>query len=435
MFSQIRWKLVGWNVLVLALVLTIVGAAIYLTLASRLLGEVDQSLLERSSEVASDRRDLAGGRTFVDREGYRGGMFYLLVSSNGRIVANPQGVGLDTLPWTFNRPQPPSYRSILLNGEHLRLFLRLVAIPGFAQYYLVVGQSIQPQIDLLQRLLLVILGGGVVGLVLSVFGAWFLAGRALVPIEEAFSRQQEFVADASHELRTPLTVLRATTDVLNHHRNEPLEANQELFDDFCQEIARLERLATDLLTLARSDLGEFDLAVGDVDIMALASDVVRRMSPLAMQRQISLVMSTPDAPLIVEGDPDRLQQVLVILLDNALKHTSAGGSVTIAGKRHGSDVLLQVIDTGEGIPPEHLPRVLDRFYRVDRARSQAHGGTGLGLAIANSLIVAHEGQLSLNSTVGVGTTVTIRLHLIERASTFAGRLGHFASRVAHRPIH
>ncbi|HUX87055.1 MAG TPA: ATP-binding protein [Chloroflexota bacterium] len=435
MFSQIRWKLVGWNVLVLALVLTVVGAAIYLTLASRLLGEVDQSLLERSREVATDRRDLAGGRTFADHEGYRGGIFYLLVSSDGRIVANPQGVSLVHLPWSFGQPQPPSFRSITLNGEHLRLFERLIAIPGLTQYYLVVGQSIQPQMDILQRLLFVLLAGGAVGLVLSVFGAWFLAGRALVPIEDAFSRQQEFVADASHELRTPLTVLRATTDVLNHHRGEPLEMNQELFDDLCQEIIRLERLATDLLTLARSDLGEFDLAVGDVDILALAGDVVRRMSPLAARREVSLKMTAPETSLIVEGDPDRLQQVLVILLDNALKHTPAGGSISVVGKRHGSDVLVQVIDTGEGIPPEHLPRVLDRFYRVDRARSQAHGGTGLGLPIANSLIVAHHGQLSLSSTLGVGTTVTIRLHLAERVPSFAGRLGHLASRVAHRPLH
>ncbi|HLH73874.1 MAG TPA: ATP-binding protein, partial [Chloroflexota bacterium] len=223
-------------------------------------------------------------------------------------------------------------------------------------------------------------------------------------------------------------------DVLSRHRNEPLEANQELFDDLCQEIVRLERLATDLLTLARSDLGEFDLAVGDVDLMALAADVVRRMSPLATKQEVSLVVSAPDSPLVVEGDPDRLQQVLVILIDNALKHTSAGGRVTIAGKRHGADVLLQVIDTGEGIPPEHLPRVVDRFYRVDRARSRAHGGTGLGLAIANSLIQAHHGQLSLTSTLGLGTTVTIRLRLAERVPTLAGRLGDFASRVAHRPV-
>ena len=435
MFSQIRWKLVGWNVLVLALVLTVVGAAIYLTLSSRLLGEVDQGLLAHGAEVATDPRDLNGSGSFADHEGYRGGIFYLLVSTDGHIVANPQGVSLDQLPWSFDKPQSPGFRSITLNGDAVRLYEQPAALPGFTQYYVVVGQNIKPQIDLLQRLLLVLLAGGAVGLVLSVFGAWFLAGRALVPIEDAFSRQQEFVADASHELRTPLTVLRATTDVLNHHRDEPLEANQELFDDLCLEIVRLERLATDLLTLARSDLGEFNLAVGDLDIMVLAGDVVRRMSPLASQRDVSLKISALDASLVVEGDPDRMQQVLVILLDNALKHTPAGGTVTVSGRRHGADVVVQVIDTGEGIAPEHLPRVLDRFYRVDRARSQAHGGTGLGLAIANSLIVAHQGQLSLSSTLGVGTTVTIRLHLAERVPSFAGRLGHLASRVAHRPLH
>ncbi len=434
MFSQIRWKLVGWSVLVLALVLTLVGVAIYVTLANHLIDGVDESLELRGNEVAVDHHDLVEGRAFVDHGGYRGGMFFLLAAPDGRIIANPQAVYLARLPWSPGQLPTPIFRTITLNGEQVRLYETYYGRFGPSPQYLVVGQSIQPQIDVLGRLLFVLLAGGALGLVLSVFGAWFLAGRALIPIQKAFSQQQEFVADASHELRTPLTVLRATTDVLSRHRNEPLEANQELFDDLCQEIVRLERLATDLLTLARSDLGEFDLAVGDVDLMALAADVVRRMSPLATKQEVSLVVSAPDSPLVVEGDPDRLQQVLVILIDNALKHTSAGGRVTIAGKRHGADVLLQVIDTGEGIPPEHLPRVVDRFYRVDRARSRAHGGTGLGLAIANSLIQAHHGQLSLTSTLGLGTTVTIRLRLAERVPTLAGRLGDFASRVAHRPV-
>src|SRR5207248_2241230 len=142
-------------------------------------------------------------------------------------------------------------------------------------------ESLAPEQSALHSLLLVLLAGGGLGLLLSFAGAWFLSGRALVPIQQAFARQQEFVADASHELRTPLTVLRSTTDVLDRHRAEPLSDNGELFDDMRGEIARMERLAADLLTLARSDSGELELMTAPLDLGVLAGDVVRRVTPLA----------------------------------------------------------------------------------------------------------------------------------------------------------
>src|SRR5919204_4627776 len=138
---------------------------------------------------------------------------------------------------------------------------------------LVVGQSLAGEERALGVLLLILVAVVGVGLLLSFGGAWFLAGRALVPIQRAFRRQQQFVADASHELRTPLTVLRSATDVLNRHRSEPLETNGELFDDIRQEIVRMERLASDLLTLARSDRGELELMTAPLDLAELAGDV------------------------------------------------------------------------------------------------------------------------------------------------------------------
>ena len=293
-----------------------------------------------------------------------------------------------------------------------------------------VGQNLAQEENALNWLLLVLLAGGGVGLLLSLGGAWFLAGRSLVPIEQAFRRQQEFVGDASHELRTPLTVLRSATDLLSQHRAEPLAANGELFDDIRLEIERLERLARDLLTLARSDQGELELAVAPVDLGALAADVVRRTAPLADQRGVALSAPPTDAELIAEVDPDRLQQVILILLDNAIKHTPPGGKVTVETHQQGSEALLVVADTGSGIAPEHLPRIFDRFYRADLARSRAERGTGLGLAIARMLVEAQDAELTVTSTAGLGTQATIRLRLLT-SPTRGGRLAELAARLTH----
>jgi signal transduction histidine kinase len=158
-------------------------------------------------------------------------------------------------------------------------------------------------------------------------------------------------------------------------------------------------------------MGELNLAVGALDLAGLAAEGTRRVLPLARERGVELVWRGEEKPLTVEADPDRLQQVLLILLDNALKHTPPGGKVTVAARRGGQEAHLEVADTGEGIPARDLPRVFDRFYRADRARSRDSGGAGLGLALARSLVEAHRGHLSLRSQVGVGTTVTIRLPL------------------------
>ncbi|MBV9547547.1 MAG: histidine kinase, partial [Chloroflexi bacterium] len=327
----------------------------------------------------------------------------------------------------------PEFTTVTINDEPTRLLLRRMPDGGL----LITGESLQDEQEALHSLLVVLVAGGGVGLLLSLAGAWFLSGRALVPIQQAFQRQQEFVADASHELRTPLTVLRSATDVLNQHRDQPIEANGELFDDVRAEIIRMERLAQDLLTLARSDTGELELMTAPIDLADVAADVVRRTTPLAQANGVQLGLESQEGTT-VDADPDRLQQVALILIDNAIKHTPSGGRVDVRVRRTpGTAALLEVIDTGSGIAPEHLPRIFDRFYRGDKARARAQGGTGLGLAIARTLVEAHGGQLSLTSQLGVGTHVTLTLPLAqaggavslgERLTELAAHLPHAATR-------
>jgi signal transduction histidine kinase len=429
LFVQIRWRLVGWAVLVLGLILVAVGVSTYVILSRILLDEVDRNLATQGESLEERLHVQQPSDLRLDREGFRGGYFFVIVDGSGRAIANPQLVDTAALAHLAPLDRLPTYASLTLDGDPVRVYARGLSDRQTGGPALVVGQSLAPEIAALEGVLrvLFVVGGG--GLLLTIAGGWFIAGRALVPIQTAYWRQQEFVADASHELRTPLTVLRSAHDLLDRHRAEPLQSNQALLDDIRAELGRMERLTDDLLTLARSDQGTLYLEVGEINLGAIAADVVGLTSPLAKERQVALSFTLDEALPTIEGDPDRLQQVLLILVDNALKHTPAGGSATISVRSHGSEVALQVSDTGEGIPPEHLPRLFDRFYRVDSARSRNRGGTGLGLAIARSLIEAHGGQLILTSTLGVGTTATIHLPAAGYETTIVDRLRRQAARM------
>ncbi len=429
LFAGIRLRLVGWSVLVLGLILMLAGTATYFILARSLLAEADRSLAIQGDQVEARLHQAQGDPFHLDREGFRGGFFYVLVTPTGQVIANPQSVDVSALSLNLAANVNNTFKTVTLGSDHIRVYTRRTDLRGIASPILLVGESLVPEEEALRGVIQVLLlvGGG--GVVLTIAGAWFLSGRALVPIQAAFRRQQEFVADASHELRTPLTVLRSAHDLLDRHRSEPLEKNRALLDDIRSEIGRMERLTDDLLTLARSDQGTLYLEVGEVDLGSIASDVVTLTTPLAAERGVRLAYQREEPIPTIEGDPDRLQQLLLILVDNALKHTPAGGDVTLSAKAHGADVVVQVSDTGEGIEPEHLPRLFDRFYRVDTARSRNHGGTGLGLAIAKSLAEAHGGQLTMTSTVGTGTTATVQLSAIRPDSSLIGRFHRFAGRV------
>lgn len=435
MFERIRGQLVAWNLLVLSLILILVGGVAYAVLTRNLVGQVDAYLVRQSNELAEGlyAHDFRVPNLRVGPEGYRGGFFTLITSADGQVLWNPQQVKLPV----SSLPRPTGttavFATMQFGGTPVRLFARPLPRPGSTPLVLIVGQSISDQTTLLRQLLVVFVGGGIVGLLLSLVGAWFLAGRALVPIRRAFQRQQEFVADASHELRTPLTVVRAAVDLLSQHRSEPLEVNAELLDDLRVEILRLERLTGDLLTLARSDQGELGLALGDVDLGTFAADVVRRAQPLAQARGVTLSSRIPATPVAVEGDPDRLEQVVLILVDNAIKHSRSGGDVQVSVRQEGGVALLEVADRGEGISPEHLPRVFERFYRADKGRSRGEGSVGLGLAIARTLVEAHGGKIGIASKLGVGTTVTITLPRQNQPVSLADRL-HLTPRASERSV-
>lgn len=226
--------------------------------------------------------------------------------------------------------------------------------------------------------------------------------QTLEQIEHFFQAQQRLLADVSHELRTPLTTIRGNLDLMRHMG----VADPESMDVIQDELERMTRLIGDLLLLARVDSGSLPLERRPVALDNTLFEVYRQVSRL--QKDVTVTVAEMDQVSVL-GDADRLKQLLLILVDNAIKYTPAGGAVSLSLSRADSWAKLQVHDTGTGIPAQDIPYIFERFYRVDKARGRAQGGSGLGLAIAKWIATAHGGWIQVESVVGEGTTFTVSL--------------------------
>jgi signal transduction histidine kinase len=228
--------------------------------------------------------------------------------------------------------------------------------------------------------------------------------------EEALERQRRFVADASHQLRTPLTSIEGYARMLREWGLDDPETARESAATIHRESQHMKKLVEDLLSLARGDEGA-PLKLGLHDLDALAAETVGA-SKVAVGAKPSIRHLPARGPVRASFDRERVQQAVAILLDNAAKYTGEVGKVTVAASQYNGWVRLEVSDTGNGIPEEHLPHIFERFYRADEqseARARSGGGTGLGLAIARDLAEAHGGSLSVESEVGEGSTFALQL--------------------------
>jgi signal transduction histidine kinase len=224
--------------------------------------------------------------------------------------------------------------------------------------------------------------------------------------------QRDFVANVSHELKTPLTSIQGFSQAILDGTADDPKAVKQAAGVIHDEAGRLTRMVSQLLDLARIEAGQIVMAREPVDLRAVLEGCVEKLTPQAVQGGVSLIAELTQLPpgARVTGDGDRLAQVFIILLDNALKHTTAGGKVTaVARYADASQVKVSVSDTGPGIPPQDLPRIFERFYQVDKSRARVKGGAGLGLAIAREIVAAHGGEIAVESIVGVGSKFTVRL--------------------------
>lgn len=450
----------------LFLVAILAGVGIYLltALANNLQLEADEVLRLRAYHV--EREIAQGDASQLDPPAVRTalgnlapleeysepGIYVQVLDPRGTPIASSLNLPRGELPVTTRLVSEAlagqeGYANVPVGKERIRVFARPVIRGEEVLAVVLVGESMHPLDATLRRLQQLLVGAVAGAALLSLFGGWWFTTRAMGPIadvirvarriaatgrfeqritpppardelgqlvatfndmldrlESGFRRQREFLADASHELRGPLMVIRGNLDLLK--LDLPEEERQECAREACEEVDRMSHMVSDLLFLAQVDAQE-EVEHHPVELHRVVLDAWERAK--AVDAGAHQVVVTHNAPSTVLGDRYRLDQMLWNLLDNALRYTPPGGQVSLSLRNHGDIAELTVADTGIGIPAELLPRVFERFYRVDRTRSREQGGAGLGLAIVKQVAEAHGGQVRVRSTPSKGTVFNVAL--------------------------
>ena len=280
-----------------------------------------------------------------------------------------------------------------------------------------VGKDVTAMYNGLQKSTYAMVVLGIVALLLATVLGHILSGRAMVPLREAYEKQRQFAADASHELRTPLAVVMASADLLENDPSITSPFLKQVIADVRDGVKKMTRLVSDLLLVARSDNKVLKLKLQKFDAAELLSQTARLMQPLADKKHIALDIRNCDAH-VIQADEQKIKQLMLILVDNAVKYTPDGGEVHVGfEKAPQGRVRFFVQDTGIGIAKEDQRRIFDRFYRVDKARSREMGGNGLGLSIAQEIVNLHQGSIEVASMLGKWTRFTVELRTKAKAKT------------------
>jgi signal transduction histidine kinase len=467
----IRLRLALWYGALFALVLLLVTSLSYSLHVRGHYDDRDRALVTSAGHMAGEARAMPNGPHLVEGSGGLE-VGFRLYDAQGvvreqtpdiaplpsldplALLQMPSGPAYDTLAGLappLMAPDIPSTGAFGLMStpeQRWRVYVLPLSQPGTITGYLATLTPLGRLDESIRLYRFILLALGLAGLCATLLGGWAIAGGALRPIarvtstantiahsrdlshriatprhhdelgrlattfndmlssiEAAYAAQQRFVGDASHELRAPLTAIQGNLELIRRHPEMSPADRDEALAEAERETARLTRLVADLLALARADAG-VALRHETVDLDAVVLDVFHTARQLAHGQELTL---DPFEPVQVVGDADRLKQLLLILLDNALKYTPAGGRVTLGlrGCPHASEIVVQ--DAGVGIAATDLPRVFERFYRADPARNRDAGGTGLGLAIARWIVEQHHGTIHIDSALEQGTTVTVSL--------------------------
>lgn len=449
---SIRWRLTLWYGIVLGIVLTGFGTAVYLIMGRELLAQQDAALSEELAEIVREveratswsglRAELT--RQFARHEGYE----FQVATPSGEILFQSGRLGSVALPV---QTLPAGFAQESHSLEALGKWrIQSRSAPGPDGRLIVqAAATLEPIETQMERLLAVLCLAGPLALAGAVAGGYLLARAALAPvdrmaaaadeitvsslhrrlevphagdelgrlgrtlngmiarIERSFNDIQRFTADAAHELRTPLSVMRTEAEVALRSSRSPTEY-RDVLQNMLEEIELLTRHAEQLLFLSRLDAGDVSQPQELLSFARVARDVAEEMRVVAQEKNLTLDLGRLEN-CAVRGNELQLRRLLLNLLDNAIKYTPAGGRVMVHMERSGESLHTIVEDTGIGISADHLPHVFKRFYRVDPARDQTTGGVGLGLAICQAVSQAHGGELRIESQFGRGTTCTLIL--------------------------
>jgi two-component system, OmpR family, heavy metal sensor histidine kinase CusS len=446
-------RLTLWYAAAFAVALVILGAIMWFAVERSLYHAIDESLRDRVEGIRTFIEDHSTRLLQADvKEEFRahGDSFQVLDDSGrwiyrGNVLRDSEAV----MEGTPGGGTGAGFGNLVLNGASLRFLTERVDIGGNS--YTI--QAAAPLTELTQglngalRLLIPLLP---IVLVAASAGGYWLSRRALRPVDEivrtaqsitaqnlsqrltvpetgdelerlsrtlnemierlesAFTRISRFTADASHELRTPLTLMRTTAEVALRDLERDV-TRREALEQIIAEVARTSHLVDNLLLIAKADSGDERLQKTQVDMVQTIEEAAAEVSVLASVKGLALETRLPENAASIVADRYALRRLLLILLDNGVKYTPSGGQIVVSLNVTDDLATVTVSDTGIGIPPEDLPHVFERFYRVDRARSRAQGGTGLGLAIGQWIVEGHGGTLTVQSEVGAGSVFHVSL--------------------------
>jgi len=453
--KTIRTRFALWVTALILAFLAAFGSFIYFDLDRSLYAAVDDALILGAEQVVAGL-DLDYGNIKIqsldnpDQNHYEAftqrGMTLIVFSKEGSILQAVGPYRLTPLSFSSSLSQP-EFHTIPESNEvdRIRVYTTPILdgdqIIGLVQTMQSLGNA-EESLDKLRTALL--LGSSLLSL-LAGFAGYFLAARALAPIdkitntahristedlsarlnlpdngdevsrlantfdemlariESGFARERQFTADVSHELRTPLTAMQMILTIVRERERSVQEYRQAL-DDLVEETDRLQGLVEDMLQLARGD-GSVELNKEEIDLTVLLRDVADSLRPLAENKSLTLTCNLPSS-LVLFGDIDQLIRLTVNLLDNAIKFTKCG-SITLSAQEMDGHIVIEIEDTGVGIPSDHLPHIFERFYRADSSRSSR--GAGLGLSIARQIVMGHGGRLDVQSEADKGTKFTVYL--------------------------
>lgn len=421
-FGRSRLRLMLRYALVMGGLVIVLLFAMHKTMEWAITSEQARELLDTADSVADSQAYyvLHAGADMDENQLYRSTndrLFYYVFDDQGRLVSfsrasfRIESFVLDIVGvWDAPEREVRVFTKTNARGTPTKVMMtaQTVFSPPLPIQTVYVGKDVTAMYNGMEKATwaLAVLGG--IALVCAAAVGYVLSGGAMKPVREAYEKQRQFAADASHELRTPLAVVLASADLLRSDPSITSPFLRQVIEDVSDEVKKMTKLVSDLLTVARTDGRVNQLRIVRMDLVAAAQQTVRIMRPFAEKKNIVIDEVLPKRAEI-HADEQKIRQLILILVDNAVKYTQEKGRISVRVQEEKGCVLLSVSDTGIGIAPEHQERIFDRFYRVDKARSRRMGGNGLGLAIAREIAEAHGGTISIESEPGKGTTFRVQL--------------------------